>query len=160
AGGHLAAVTLLCMRDRHGSTGFRGANLVYGAYDLPMTTSQLLFGNERLVLRTIDMVQFYNAFLPTITDRRDPDISPYARLHGRPRAPFSVGTVDALLDDTLFMHARWIAAGNTAELTISPSGAHGFTLFPNALSEQASAAATVIVNSEAQRRSNPVPLRR
>ena len=140
AGGHLAAVTLLRMRDRHGYTGFRGANLVYGAYDLSMTPSQCLFGDQRLVLRTIDMVQFYNAFLPTIADRRDPDISPlYARLHGMPPALFSVGTADALLDDTLFMLARWIAAGNTAELAIYPGGAHGFTLFPNALSEQASA---------------------
>ena len=140
AGGHLAAATLLRLRDRHGYTGFRGANLVYGAYDLSMTPSQRLFGDERLVLRTIDMVQFYNAFLPTISDRRDPDISPlYARLHDMPPALFSVGTADALLDDTLFMHARWIAAGNRAELAIYPGGAHGFTLFPNALSEQASA---------------------
>ncbi len=119
AGGHLAAVTLLRLRDRHGYTGFRGANLVYGAYDLSMTPSQRLFGDERLVLRTIDMVQFYNAFLPTITERRDPDISPlYARLHAMPPALFSVGTADALLDDTLFMCARWIAAGNQAELAV------------------------------------------
>ncbi len=112
AGGHLAAVTLLRMRDRHGFTGFRGANLVYGVYDMSMTPSQRLFGDERLVLRTIDIVQFVNAFLPAITERREPDISPlYARLHGMPPALFSVGTADALLDDTLFVHARWIAAG-------------------------------------------------
>ena len=60
------------MRDRHGYTGFRGANIVYGAFDLSMTPSQRQFGNTRLVLRTIDMQQFYNAFLPTITDRRVP----------------------------------------------------------------------------------------
>lgn len=141
AGGHLAAVTLLRMRDRHGYTGFRGANLVYGAYDMTMTPSQRAFGNERLVLRTIDIVQFTNAFLPTAPDRRDPDISPlYAPLHGMPPALFSVGTADALLDDTLFMHGRWIAAGNDAELAIYPGGAHGFTLFPNTLADQASAA--------------------
>lgn len=142
AGAHLSAVTLLRMRERHGFTGFRGANLVYGAYDMTLTPSQRLFGDERLVLRTIDIVQFYNAFLPTAVDRRDPDISPlYARLHGMPPALFSVGTADALLDDTLFMHARWLAAGNAAELAIYPGGAHGFTLFPNALAEQAAARA-------------------
>ena len=79
AGGHLTAVTILRMRDRHGYTGFRGANIVYGAFDLAMTPSQRQFGNTRLVLRTIDMQQFYNAFLPTITDRRTPDISPLRR---------------------------------------------------------------------------------
>ena len=140
AGGHLSAVTLLRLRDRHGYTGFRGANLVYGAFDMGMTPSQRQFGNERLVLRTIDIVQFANAFLPAVPDRRDPDISPlYARLHDMPPALFSVGTADALLDDSLFMHARWIAAGNEAELAVYPGGAHGFTLFPNALATQAAA---------------------
>lgn len=140
AGGHLAAVTILRMRDRHGYTKFRGANIVYGAFDLSMTPSQRQFGDRRLILRTIDMTQFYNAFLPMITDRRVPDISPlYADLKGLCPALFSVGTKDALLDDSLFMHARWIAAGNQAELAIYPGGAHGFTLFPNDLSKSASA---------------------
>ena len=140
AGGHLAAVTILRMRDRHGFAGFRAANLVYGAFDLAMTPSQRQFGDTRLVLRTIDLRQFYNAFLPLILDRRDPDISPlYANLKGLCPALFSVGTKDALLDDTLFMHARWVAAGNDAELAIHPGGAHGFTLFPNELSSAATA---------------------
>ena len=140
AGGHLAAVTVLRMRDRHFYTGFRGANLVYGAFDLGMSPSQRQFGNTRLVLRTIDMQQFYNAFLPTIIERRVPDISPlYAELGNLCPALFTVGTKDALLDDTLFMHARWVAAGNEAELAIYPGGAHGFTLFPNALSQAATA---------------------
>ena len=148
AGGHLAAVTILRMRDRHGYTGFRGANIVYGAFDLSMTPSQALFGNTRLVLRTIDIQQFCNAFLPTITDRRAPDISPlYADLQNLCPALFSVGTKDALLDDTLFMHARWVAAGNDAELAIYPGGAHGFTLFLNDLSKSATAKMDAFLNS-------------
>jgi acetyl esterase len=140
AGGHLSAVTILRMRDRYGYAGFRGANLVYGAFDMSLTPSQRQFGNTRLVLRTIDIQQFANAFLPTVTDRRVPDISPlYADLKGLCPALFSVGTRDALVDDTLFMHARWIVAGNPAELAIYPGGAHGFTLFPNELSKTASA---------------------
>ncbi|HTQ33027.1 MAG TPA: alpha/beta hydrolase [Stellaceae bacterium] len=147
AGGHLAAVTIVRMRDRHGYTGWRGANLVYGAFDLSMTPSQRQFGDTRLVLRTIDMQQFYNAFLPTTTERRDPDISPlYADLKGLCPALFSVGTKDALLDDTLFMHARWVAAGNPAELAIHPGGAHGFTLFPNDLAEAATARMDAFLN--------------
>ena len=147
AGGHLAAVTVLRMRDRHGYTGFRGANLVYGVFDLSQTPSQRQFGDERLVLRTIDMVQFINAFLPRATERREPDMSPlYARLHDMPPALFTVGTADALLDDTLFMHARWLAAGNDAELAIYPGGAHGFTLFPNTLAAQAYARMDAFLN--------------
>jgi len=147
AGGHLTAVTILRTRDRHGYTGFRGANIIYGAFDLSMTPSQRLFGNTRLVLRTIDMQQFYNAFLPTITDRRVPDISPlYADLRNLCPALFTVGTKDALLDDTLFMHARWVAAGNEAELAIYPGGPHGFTLFPNDLSSSATARMDAFLN--------------
>jgi acetyl esterase/lipase len=147
AGGHLTAVTVLRLRDRHGYSGFRGANLVYGAFDLAMTPSQRQFGNTRLVLRTIDIQQFCNAFLPTSPDRRAPDISPlYAELKNLCPALFSVGTRDALLDDTLFMHARWIAAGNAAELAIYPGGAHGFTLFPSTLSQAAAARADAFLN--------------
>jgi acetyl esterase len=146
AGGHLAAVTVIRLRDRHGYTGFRGANLVYGAFDLSLTASQRQFGETRLVLRTSDITQFGNAFLPSITDRRDPDISPlFANLKGLCPALFTVGTQDALLDDTLFMYARWIAAGNAAELAIHPGGAHGFTLFPNKLAEQAEARMTAFL---------------
>ena len=147
AGGHLAAVTILRMRDRYGYNGWRGANLVYGAYDLSMTPSQRQFGDTRLVLRTSDMRQFYNAFMPDIADRRVPDISPlYADLKGLCPALFSVGTKDALLDDSLFMHARWVAASNPAELAIYPGGAHGFTLFPNALAQSAAAAMDAFLN--------------
>ena len=103
-----------------------------------MTPSQRAFGDRRLVLRTIDMQQFYNAFLPTVANRRVPDISPlYADLKGLCPALFTVGTSDALLDDTLFMHARWVAAGNETELAIYPGGAHGFTLFPNRQADEA-----------------------
>ena len=69
-----------------------------------------------------------------------PDVCPlYGDLKGLCPALFSVGTKDALLDDTLLMHARWVAAGNAAELAMYPGGAHGFTLFPNGLAERASA---------------------
>lgn len=143
AGGHLSAVTLLRLRDRHGFSGFRGANLVYGAFDLSLTPSQRAFGDEpRLVLRTMDIKQFGDAFMPPELglDRRDPDLSPlYADLTGLPPALFTIGTRDALVDDSLFMHARWIAAGNQAELAIYPGGAHGFNLFAGQLAASANA---------------------
>jgi acetyl esterase/lipase len=140
AGATLSAVTLLRMRDRHGFTGFRAANLVYGAYDVSLTPSQKHFGNERLVLRTIDIEKFMEAYLPGAPDLRDPDISPlYADLKGLPPALFTIGTRDALLDDSLFMYSRYIVAGNRAELAIYPGGAHGFNAFPIAIAQQANA---------------------
>lgn len=144
AGAHLAAVTLLRLRDRHGITDpFVGANLVYGAFDLSMTPSQRSWGDRNLVLSTPIMAWFYDCFLPGLTtdERRDPDISPlYADLAGLPPALFSVGTLDPLLDDSLFMSARWKVAGNEATLRVYPDAIHGFNGFPLGVAELANAA--------------------
>ena len=70
-------------------------------------------------------------------DRRRPDISPlYADLRGLPPARFVVGTQDPLLDDTLFMAARWEAAGNTTSLEVVAEAAHGFIQFPLEVAER------------------------
>lgn len=144
AGGHLAALTLLRMRDRHGSTEpFVGANLVYGAFDLTMTPSQARWGDRNLVLSTPIMAWFYDCFLPgmPLADRRSADVSPlYADLTGLPPALFTVGAMDPLLDDSLFMAARWSAAGNEAELLVYPDAVHGFNGFPLGLSNLANEA--------------------
>ena len=39
-------------------------------------------------------------------------------------------------DDSLFMAARWTAAGNRAELAVYPGGVHGFNLFPIPLARE------------------------
>ena len=144
AGGHLSALTLLRLRDRHGITApFIGANLVYGAFDLTMTPSQARWGDRNLVLSTPIMAWFYDCFLPDVpaAERRAPEISPlYADLQGLPPALFTVGALDPLLDDSLFMAARWAAAGNDAELLVYPDAVHGFNAFPLAISLQANEA--------------------
>ena len=72
--------------------------------------------------------------------RRHPDVSPlYADLAGMPPALITVGTQDPLLDDSLFLYARWIAAGNDAELAVWPGGAHGFNAFPIPLAQRSNA---------------------
>ena len=76
---------------------------------------------------TLAIVGFRKSFLPAGTDMSDPDVSPlYADLRGVPPALFTVGTRDALLDDSLFMAPRWLAAGNVAELALYPGACHGF----------------------------------
>ncbi|MEQ1492018.1 MAG: alpha/beta hydrolase [Terricaulis sp.] len=135
AGAHLSATTILRLRDKHGRVPFKAANLVFGVFDLGMSPSARKFGNaERLVLRTMDIEQFGNAFLPNTTDeqKRSPELSPlFADLHGLCPGFFTIGTRDALLDDSLFMHARWVAAGNAGALDIYPGACHGFIAFPS-----------------------------
>jgi len=133
AGAHLSALTILRLRDKHGRTPFHAANLVFGVFDLGLTPSARSFGDERLVLRTLDIHKFGDAFLPGLSEqeKRSPELSPlYADLRGLCPALFTVGTRDALVDDSLFMHARWVAAGNAGELDIYPGACHGFIAFP------------------------------
>ncbi len=132
AGGHLSAVTLLRLRDRHQLSPFSVALLNYGCFDLGMTPSARNWGEEKLVLNTPAIVAFRKSFLPAGTDMSHPDVSPlYADLRGMPAAIFSVGTRDALVDDSLFMAPRWLGAGNAAELAIHPGACHGFLSLPN-----------------------------
>ena len=138
AGAHLAATTLLRLRDWHGLRPFVAANMEAGCYDLRLTPSAERWGEEPLILNTPAIGQFGANFAPQGVDRGSPDVSPLlADLRGLPRALFTVGTRDPLLDDTLFMAARWTAAGSSAELAIYPGGAHVFTSLPGALRERA-----------------------
>jgi len=131
AGATLAAATMLRMRDRHGYTGFRAANLSYGNFDSSMTPSQRLAPDKGILVGKISIKKFCEAYLPKGVDPRDPDVSAlYADLKNLPRAIFTIGTIDPLLDDTLFLYARWIAAGNEAELAIYPGAPHAFNIFP------------------------------
>ena len=144
AGGQLAACTLLRLRDRHGITGaFDAAVLQYGSFDLSMTPSQRLWGDRNLVLSGPIMIWFGDQFLAgrDREQRRDPDISPlFADLAGMPPAIFTVGTADPLLDDSLFMEARWQAAGHATELRVWPEAPHGFVSLPMTVADLALAA--------------------
>lgn len=148
AGGNLAVSTLLRLRDRHGLAPFRCANLTAGCYDLALTPSARQWGDEPLVLNTNDINVFVGHYLREGGDLALPDISPlHADLKGLPPALFSIGTRDALLDDTLFLAPRWLAAGNPAELAVYPGGCHVFIGFPGTLTDQALARSHAFVTA-------------
>ncbi len=144
AGAHLAVLALLRLRDDGDlARRFSAANLVYGAYDLSLSPSQRAWGDRNLVLSRPLIDYFGGAFAPgrSLEQRRDPAISPlFADLRGLVPALFTVGTMDPLLDDTLFMASRWQVAGNPAELRVWPDGVHGFNAFPIQLARLADAA--------------------
>jgi acetyl esterase/lipase len=143
AGGHLAAVTLLRLRDQDTAAGsFLGANLVFGCYDLSGTPSSRQRRGASPVLppSIFEGVRRHVLRGRRAEEARDPAISPlYADLSGLPPALFTVGMLDPLLDDSLFMAARWEAAGNEAELAVYPESEHGFTGFPTGMARAARA---------------------
>ena len=143
AGGYYAAMTLLRVRDELGAIDrVTGANLVFGVYDLSGTPSGVGVRPSNVA----DMLDpelsgfVLECFLPGVSrlDSRAPQYSPlYADLRDMPPALFTVGSADHLLDDTLFMAARWEAWGNEAELAVYPDCIHGFVAFPMELGKRA-----------------------
>ena len=130
AGAHIAVnVALDLIGEREHAGKIRGLNLCYGIYDLSMSPSQRRAGSAFIGLSKPYLEWFYSLVLPglSLEQRRDPAVSPlYRDLARMPGCLFTVGELDPLLDDTLFMAARWRAAGNPAELQVYPESHHGF----------------------------------
>lgn len=132
AGAHLAAATLLRLRDMADSafTSIMGLHLDCGGYDLSSTPSVRSATNGSLVLSRALIDGLVELGLPGMDPeaRRDPSLSPlYADLSGLPPALFTVGALDPLRDDSLFLATRWRLAGNVVDLDVWPEGAHAFT---------------------------------
>ena len=135
AGGHLAAVTMIRLRDRH-DLRFVGANLVYGVFDMAQTPSAKGWGDRNLIISGPIMRWFGDQLLPpgdwAARDKREPDLSPlYADLGGLPPSLLTCGTLDPLIDDTLFMASALVRQGTSAELSIWPGGIHAFNALPD-----------------------------
>lgn len=126
AGAYFAAMTLIRLRDQ-GMSPFAGASLVSGAYDLSGTPSQSGTGAGPDGLTPQFMEMSRQALTPdmSVEQRRRADISPlYADLAGLCPAMFTVGRADHLVDDSVFMAARWGLAGNPCELIVIPDAGH------------------------------------
>jgi acetyl esterase/lipase len=142
AGGHLAAATILRLRDAGaGFDRIKGAALSYGCYDLGGTEMRRRAGPETLVLHGPTMSRILDKARGITTDnRRDPALSPlYNELTGLPPALFVVGTRDPLQEDTELMYAKWVRQSHNAELVIVPEAAHGFNHQPTSTAEKTNA---------------------
>lgn len=129
AGASLAVVTIIRLRDRHGIMPFRAALLPYGLYDHRLTPSVRAFGERSLVLNT-PLCKWFTENYVGGAALDHPDLSPiFADLSDLPPAMFTVGDTDPLLDDSLFMAARWESAGNRAVLEVWPGAIHAWDYF-------------------------------
>ncbi|MEN5150710.1 alpha/beta hydrolase [Pseudomonas orientalis] len=135
AGGHLAASTLLALKQWPALLErVAGAVLYYGVYDLTGTPSVRAAGPQTLLLDGPGMVAALRLLTPDITDeaRRQPPLSPlYGDFCGLPPALMFVGELDPLKDDTLLIAERW----SGVEAHLLPESAHGFIHFPVALAD-------------------------
>lgn len=114
--------------------------LYYGNYDLTMTPSQRQ-GESGVLITRASLEWFYDQYVPDPGRRAEPDISPlHADLHGLPPVILAVGTADSLVDDTMFLACRLLAANVDTELVVVPGGEHAFDMAPLPECQQAVAA--------------------
>lgn len=135
AGASLAIWVALALRDEYGvDVRSKIAAILpsYAIFDLTYTPS-LLSHKREAVLSGEGMEMFMDAAFPHVplAERKNAKISSlYAELGGMPPALFLCGTEDPLVDDSVFMAAKWSLAGNQAELKLVPGAWHAFTLIP------------------------------
>lgn len=138
AGGHLAAATLLALKQWPDLLQrISGALLYYGVYDLTGTPSVRNAPADTLVLDGPGMVEALRLLTPELTDeqRRQPPLSPlYGDFSGFPHALLFAGELDPLRDDTLDIARRW-AQSAPVEMYLLPSSPHGFIHFPTAIAQ-------------------------
>jgi acetyl esterase len=125
AGANLIAAAMIRLRGHKNFTRLVGTCLHYGTFDLSGTPSLLSSKLGTAFLDAKLSAWFRDHYAPREL-HRNPEVSPlYADLKALPPALILVGTEDPVLDDSLFMYARWRAAGNAAKLAILPGGLHG-----------------------------------
>lgn len=140
AGGQLSVLVALHLLQsptkQYSSFAFKGLLLHFGCYDLTFTPHAFNFKKPIPLVLDLDLMEHYaEVFLPGMSfeARKNPAVSPlYAGLYGLklPSALFTCGTEDCLLDDTVFMSAKWMMAGGETVVKIVPGGSHGFIMFP------------------------------
>lgn len=127
AGANLSVGTLLRLRDDGLVDRIAAANLVYGDYAMGSLPSREAW--DRYLVLSRPLIDAFHQWYGGPVD--DPYASPLvADLAGLPRALFTVGTLDPLLDDTLLLATHWAAAANGAELDIWPEAPHAFDGLP------------------------------
>ncbi|MEM7270564.1 MAG: alpha/beta hydrolase [Pseudomonadota bacterium] len=148
AGAHLSAVTLQRLRARGKGDRVHGALLHYGVFDLGLTPSAANWGARNMILSTPTIQWFADNLTGGDRDlARDAALSPLkSDLTAMPPALFQVGTLDPLLDDTLFMAQRWAAAGSLAELEVYPGGVHAFDLMDIPIAKRSRTSAAKFLN--------------
>jgi acetyl esterase len=132
AGAHLSALTALYVRDSLKAINrVLGVNLQYGLYDLGLTPSHRSATNATLGLNKHLLNEIMRVVFGKFTPEQlqSPGFSPlYADLKNMPPAFFTIGSADALTDDTYFMESRWRSAGNRTYLAVYPECVHGFNI--------------------------------
>ncbi|RDL39386.1 uncharacterized protein BP5553_03726 [Venustampulla echinocandica] len=143
AGGHLSLLTTFHLLKTFPTFTLAGLLLHFGAYDLSHLPLYYNMTDAPIIPQIVSK-HFIDAFLPNMSleQRNDPSVSPMyedlAPFRGRlPSALFTCGTVDPLLDDSVFMGTRWTMYGGETYIKIYTGAPHAFVVFPREMLKEA-----------------------
>jgi len=126
AGGNLAVSSALRLRN----AGHDAAALLlnYGAFDTTTRASHATYDDERFMLNSAEMADFWDNYLGPEREQHDhPEARPIlADLTGLPPAFLCIAQCDILLDENRAMAERLRAAGVTVAETVYPGATHSF----------------------------------
>jgi acetyl esterase len=141
AGGNLSVAVV---NELRGEIEFRGALLLYGAFDLDRSWRDYdrWVPEEDPVLPKHSMRLMLDAYLSGGTSSGDPRVSPeLADLRHFPPACLVCGTWDPLLGESIALHEKLRAADRITELHRYPEMPHAFMQLPVSEGDQALATA-------------------
>jgi acetyl esterase len=127
AGGNLAAVTPLLARDR-GGPAIKFQLLIYPVTDLTMSQPSIDENAEGYMLTAAGLRWFYDHYLGSVTDPKDPAVSPLfaSDVSGLPPALVITAEFDPLRDEGEAYAARLQEAGVPVTVTRYDGLIHGF----------------------------------
>jgi acetyl esterase/lipase len=156
AGANLAlCATLRVIQDQPSAVA--ALALYYGNYDLTGTPSLRNATSANMIHPEV-MGWFIDQYVADPALRAEPDVSPlYADLSALPPTALAVGSEDGLVDDTLFLASRLVAASVECELVVAPGGEHAFDLLPLPPFQDAVSRMDAFLSRHARARELPSP---
>ncbi len=128
AGANLAMATALKLRDEGRPAEISALILNYGAFDADIIReSHSLFTSDEYTLNTEEMFMFWDNYLASESDRKNPLAAPInARLSALPPAFMVIAGCDILRDENLLMAQKLKDAGVDVDARLYPGAVHSF----------------------------------
>ncbi len=128
AGGNLSMSTALRLRDSGHGNAVKAILSNYGAFGPHVSpTARQRYGTDADMLSAAEFAQFWNNYMGSIADSRDPCASPtLAALHDLPPTFLVVAECDVLAEQSHLMAGRLLEAGNAVRIKVYPGAPHSF----------------------------------
>jgi acetyl esterase len=128
AGGVLSMGAALRLRDGGQGGAVKAILSNYGGFSADMSpTARQRYGTDADMLSAAEVDFFWDNYIGSIADRRDPYAAPtLAALHDLPPTFLVVGECDVFTEQNHWMAGRLLAAGNAVKIKAYPGAPHSF----------------------------------